>query len=164
MFSEEKYEIVVKNQGLEPISSGLSPLDLFNIPSTKEDFEIICKDDENKRKKFHLSYLCQFSEEIKRKITNQCSIENRFNRMYIKNHTYSTLEAFHKILYGNNSERLTKDDLSPELKMFADEFGITFLSNFIQKMEVLEGEKFDQVFVTSIQNIRLSYLDCPDGS
>ena len=163
MFSEEKYEIVVKNQGLEPISSGLSPLDLFNIPSSKEDFEIICKDDENKRKKFHLSYLCQFSEEIKRKITNQCSIENRFNRMYIKNHSYSTLEAFHKILYGNNSESLTKEDLSPELKMFADEFGITFLSNYIQKMEVQEGEEFD-VCVTSIQNIRLSFFDCPNGS
>ena len=156
MFSKGKYEIVVKNPGLEPNSL----LDLFNIPSSKEDFEIICKDDENKRKKFHLSYLCQFSEEIRRKIKNPCSIENRFNRMYIKNYTYSTLEAFHKILYGNNFESLTKEDLSPELKMFADEFGITFLSNFIQKIEARE---FD-VCVTSIQNIRLSFFDQTNGS
>ena len=112
---------------------------------------------------FHKSYLCQFSSKIRNKCHDPRSPESCRNCTFAFNYSYKTVFTFHCILYGYEGKCLTEEDLSPELKSFADEFGITFLSKFMNKMERLDLVESDTptIWMTSIQNIRLSFFDRP---
>ena len=109
-------------------------LQFFKAPLSDPDLTIICEDE--KSVKFHKSHLSRCSETFKVMLEYPNTIESKSSEINLSNVTYSTLKTFRKILYGK-VEDLKIEDLTPDLMLFADQYQIEFLYNYIRKQNTL---------------------------
>ena len=112
-------------------------LQFFKAPLSDPDLTIICEDE--KSVKFHKSHLSRCSETFKVMLEYPNTIESKSSEINLSNVTYSTLKTFRKILYGK-VEDLKIEDLTPDLMLFADQYQIEFLYNYIRKQNTLVTE------------------------